>query len=169
MNAGLDGPKRKDSTFAQEQVCRQLLGRRRTRPILECANQQSRGPEQPYARDWNGVESASLSGQGVGSMSTQAPGRCGTGVSSGPGAAGADANISRVPDADLVRQVIETSQRLISGSPSGDVEGEDVARELGRDTGDMNVYWAFQEARRQGTLEMYFPGGMALPTLIRLP
>jgi hypothetical protein len=71
--------------------------------------------------------------------------------------------------ADLVRQVIETSQRLISASRSGDIEGADVAHELGRDANDIDVYYAFQEAKRQGALDMTFPGGMTLPVLVRLP
>jgi hypothetical protein len=72
-----------------------------------------------------------------------------------------------MPDADLADQVAEISLRLISASKSGEIEGADVARELERFENDL--YWAFQELKRRGTLDMYFPGGMGLPSMIRLP
>jgi hypothetical protein len=72
-----------------------------------------------------------------------------------------------MPDSDLVEQVIDVSFQLISASRTGEIGGDDVAREIGRSENDL--YWAFQEARRRGALEMYFPGGMGLPSLIRLP
>jgi hypothetical protein len=72
-----------------------------------------------------------------------------------------------MPDADLADQVGEISLRLISASKTGEIEGADVARELERSENDL--YWAFQELKRRGTLEMYFPGGMGLPSMIRLP
>lgn len=72
-----------------------------------------------------------------------------------------------MPDADLTEQVIEVSLRLINESRSGDIEGQDVAREIDRPS--IDLYWAFQEAKRRGVLEMYFPGGMELPYLVRLP
>lgn len=72
-----------------------------------------------------------------------------------------------MPDSDLVEQVIDVSLRLISASRTGEIEGDDVAREIDRPENDL--YWAFQEAKRRGTLDLYFPGGMGLPSLIRLP
>lgn len=72
-----------------------------------------------------------------------------------------------MPDADLADQVAEISLRLISASKSGEIEGADVAGELERSENDL--YWAFQELKRRGTLDMYFPGGMGLPSMIRLP
>lgn len=72
-----------------------------------------------------------------------------------------------MPDADLVEQVVDVSLRLISASRSGEIDGEDVRKEI--DRSEVDLYWAFQEAKRRGTLEMYFPGGMGLPSSIRLP
>ncbi len=70
-----------------------------------------------------------------------------------------------MPDADLVSEVIEVATRLINSSRTGEVCGEDVAREIER--ADIDLYWAFQEVKRQGALDLYFPGGMALPSVVR--
>jgi hypothetical protein len=40
-------------------------------------------------------------------------------------------------DADLTEQVIEVSLRLISERRTGDIEGQDVAREIDRPTNDL--------------------------------
>lgn len=72
-----------------------------------------------------------------------------------------------MPDADLVEQVAEVSLRLISASKTGEISGEEVTGEIARSENDL--YWAFQELKRRGVLEMYFPGGMGLPSMIRLP
>jgi hypothetical protein len=72
-----------------------------------------------------------------------------------------------MPDADLVSEVIEVATRLISESRSGEIQGEDVSREIER--ADVDLYWAFQEVKRQRVLDMYFPGGMTLPSIVRLP
>jgi hypothetical protein len=72
-----------------------------------------------------------------------------------------------MPDADLANEVAEVSLRLISASKTGEIEGEDVAREIGRPENE--IYWAFQELRRRETLDLYFPGGMGLPSVVRLP
>jgi bifunctional pyridoxal-dependent enzyme with beta-cystathionase and maltose regulon repressor activities len=71
-----------------------------------------------------------------------------------------------MPDADLADQVAEVSLRLISASKTGEITGADVAKEIARSENDL--YWAFQELQRRGTLDMYFPGGMGLPSMIRL-
>jgi len=70
-----------------------------------------------------------------------------------------------MPDADLTEEVIEVSTRLIEASRSGEIEGETVAAEIDRPT--IDLYYAFKEAQRRGALEMYFPGGMGLPSMIR--
>ena len=72
-----------------------------------------------------------------------------------------------MPDADLVSEVIEVATRLISESRTGEIQGEEVSREIGR--ADADLYWAFQEVKRRRVLDMYFPGGMALPSIVRLP
>lgn len=74
-----------------------------------------------------------------------------------------------MPDDELVRAVTDATLRLISASRSGDVEGEEVAREMGRDPDDVDLYYAFQEAERRGSFEVVsWPGGMGLPAMIRL-
>jgi len=72
-----------------------------------------------------------------------------------------------MPDADLVDEVAGVSLRLISASKTGEIEGKDVASEIERTENE--IYWAFQELKRRGTLDMYFPGGMGLPEIVRLP
>jgi hypothetical protein len=70
-----------------------------------------------------------------------------------------------VPDADLTRKVIEVSLRLIEADRAGDTDGAAVAAEIDRP--EIDLYYAFWEAKRQGVLDVYFPGGMSLPSLIR--
>jgi len=77
-----------------------------------------------------------------------------------------------MPDADLADALTEAAQRLISASPNGDVEGRDVALEIGRDPADpdASLHHAFNEIKRRGTLECFaFEGGMGLPGIVRLP
>jgi hypothetical protein len=70
-----------------------------------------------------------------------------------------------MPDMALTHEVIDVSNRLIDASRAGEIEGKDVAAEI--DKPEIDLYYAFQEAKRQGKLTMYFPGGMGLPSLIR--
>ena len=70
-----------------------------------------------------------------------------------------------MPDMELTQEVIDVSTRLIDASREGEIEGKDVAAEIDRP--DIDLYYAFQEARRQGALKMDFPGGMELPSMIR--
>ncbi len=72
-----------------------------------------------------------------------------------------------MPDMELTKEVIEVSTRLIDASREGEIEGKDVAAQIDRP--DVDLYYAFQEAKRRGVLKMYFPGGMGLPSLIRRP
>jgi hypothetical protein len=72
-----------------------------------------------------------------------------------------------MPDADLADAVAEVSLRLISSSQSGEIDGNDVASEIERPENE--IFWAFKELRRRGTLDMYFPGGMGLAEIVRLP
>jgi hypothetical protein len=75
-----------------------------------------------------------------------------------------------VPNADLTQQVIETSLRLINASRSGDIDGQDVASELGHDGSDVELYYCFREAVRRGELTVaHWRGGMGLPSIVRLP
>jgi len=72
-----------------------------------------------------------------------------------------------MPDMELTQEVIDVSTRLIDASREGEIEGKDVAAEIDRP--DIDLYYAFQEAKRQGALTMYFEGGMGLPSMIRRP
>jgi hypothetical protein len=75
-----------------------------------------------------------------------------------------------VADADLTQEVIQASLRLINASRTSEVDGEDVAREIGREADDIDVYYAFREADRVGELEIQaWRGGMGLPHCVRLP
>jgi hypothetical protein len=78
---------------------------------------------------------------------------------------GALGTVLAMPDMELTQEVIDVSTRLIDASREGEIEGKDVAAEIDRP--DIDLYYAFQEAKRQGVLEMYFPGGMGLPSIIR--
>ena len=73
-----------------------------------------------------------------------------------------------MPDANLVDEVIAVSTRLINESPHGEIDGKEVAEEI--DRSDTDLFWAFQEARRRGALDIeHFGGGMGFPSMIRLP
>jgi hypothetical protein len=74
-----------------------------------------------------------------------------------------------MPNADMVQALTSTAYRLISASMTGEIEGADIVREAGYDSSDPAIYWAFQDIRRRGDLDMYFPGGMGLPNMVRLP
>lgn len=75
-----------------------------------------------------------------------------------------------MPDAELAEALTNAALRLISASQSGDVEGNDVAQEIGRDPDDIAIYNAFREVERRGDLEcLAWEGGMGLPTMVRLP
>lgn len=74
-----------------------------------------------------------------------------------------------MPDDELVREITDVTLRLISASRSGEVDGEEVAREIGRDPEDVDLYDAFREAERRGSFEVAsWAGGMGLPEMIRL-
>jgi hypothetical protein len=75
-----------------------------------------------------------------------------------------------MPDADFAREVMEAACRLISASRTGDVEEVEIAREVGREADDMDVYYALREADRRGDLDCTaWQGGLGLPAMVRLP
>jgi hypothetical protein len=78
---------------------------------------------------------------------------------------GALGTVLAMPDMELTQEVIDVSTRLIDASREGEIEGKDVAAEIDRP--DIDLYYAFKEAKRQGALTMYFEGGMGLPSMIR--
>lgn len=75
--------------------------------------------------------------------------------------------VTAMPDIELAREVIEVSTHLIEADRAGEIEGKDVAAEIDRP--EIDLYYAFKEAQRQGSLEMSFPGGMGLPSMVRRP
>lgn len=70
-----------------------------------------------------------------------------------------------MPDAELTRQVIEVSLRQIEADRAGETTGDAVGAEIDRP--EIDIYYAFQEARRRRVLDVYFPGGMSLPSIVR--
>lgn len=71
--------------------------------------------------------------------------------------------------AELKEQVIQTSLRLIDQSSHGQIQGEDVAVELGIDPNDAMLHSAFHAACDHGDLLCDFSGGMDLPTTVTRP
>ncbi|MGO9559056.1 MAG: hypothetical protein ACLPYW_08215 [Acidimicrobiales bacterium] len=75
-----------------------------------------------------------------------------------------------MPDSALADLLTETAERLLNAIDGNFVEGDDVAREAGREVGDAAVYHAFREIERRGTLRLEaWEGGMGLPRMIALP
>lgn len=70
-----------------------------------------------------------------------------------------------MPDAELTQSVIEVAIRLIEVDRAGETTGDAVAAEIDRP--EIDLYYAFWEAKRQGVLDVYFPGGMSLPSIVR--
>ena len=65
-------------------------------------------------------------------------------------------------------EIIETARRMSADSPSGDVAGEDIARECGRDPTDAAVYDALRAASERGELACQgWHGEGGLPTRVR--
>lgn len=77
------------------------------------------------------------------------------------------ATVPVMPDSELTKEVIDVSLRLIDADRAGETEGKDVAAEIDRP--EIDLHYAFKEAQRQGVLEMYFPSGLGLPSMIRRP
>ncbi len=69
----------------------------------------------------------------------------------------------------LVCELEEAAKGLLARSDRGAVEGDDVARAIGREPGDPDVYKAFLEIERRGTFDLASWGGaMNLPHAVRL-
>ncbi len=80
------------------------------------------------------------------------------------------ANLTSMPDESLIEAVIDAARRMCPASLSGDVEGAEIAHEVGRDPDDVDLYYAFQTAERRGDLEcLAWIGGMGLPGIVRIP
>ncbi len=71
-------------------------------------------------------------------------------------------------DEQLQEQIIETAIRMSGDSPSGDVDGEDIARECGLEPSDPAVYEALQAASERAELACQgWRGENGLPTRVR--
>lgn len=76
-----------------------------------------------------------------------------------------------MPDEELIQQLVNAARELAADSPSGEVDGEDIARKIGGDPEDpgAKMYHAFKVAERRGRLACgYWPGGMGLPKMVRI-
>jgi hypothetical protein len=75
-----------------------------------------------------------------------------------------------MPDAALANQLTVEAERLLSATSETYIDGDDVAKTIGRDPDDADVYDAFREIERRGTLKLEaWGGGMGLPHLVGLP
>jgi hypothetical protein len=78
-----------------------------------------------------------------------------------------------VGHAELKRDAIETSYRLIDESQRGEITREQLVQALGIDPNDrkavMQLYHALFAAKDEGSIRCDFPGGMELPYRIRRP
>jgi hypothetical protein len=75
-----------------------------------------------------------------------------------------------MPDAALADQLTVEAERLLSATSETYIDGNDVAKAIGRDPDDADVYDAFREIERRGTLKLEaWGGGMGLPHLVGLP
>lgn len=70
-------------------------------------------------------------------------------------------------DVALTKEVIDVAMRVMDESRAEETDGKSVAAEIDRP--EIDLYYAFKEAQRQGALKLYFPGGMSLPSMIRRP
>ncbi len=76
-----------------------------------------------------------------------------------------------MPDEELIQQLVNATRELAADSPSGEVEGVEVAKKIGIDPEDpgAKLYHAFKVAERRGRLACgYWPGGMGLPVNVRV-
>jgi hypothetical protein len=75
-----------------------------------------------------------------------------------------------MPDEELIEQLVGAARELAAESPSGEVDGEDVAKRIDADPEDpgAKMYHAFKVAERRGRLACRgWRGGMGLPRMIR--
>jgi hypothetical protein len=75
-----------------------------------------------------------------------------------------------VPDDQLIDQLVEAAKRLIAENDRGIVDGDDVARAIGRDPEADGLYDAFCVIEQRGVLKLdAWGGGMGLPHGVQLP
>jgi hypothetical protein len=74
-----------------------------------------------------------------------------------------------MPDAALANQLTVEAERLLNATSHNYIDGDDVAAAIGRDPKDPDVYNAFREIDRRGTLKLdAWRGNMELPALVGL-
>lgn len=75
-----------------------------------------------------------------------------------------------MPNDDLANQITVEAERLLSATSETYIDGEDVAKAIGRDPKDAELYDAFREIERRGTLKLdSWPGNMELPACVGRP
>jgi hypothetical protein len=75
-----------------------------------------------------------------------------------------------MPDSVLANQLTVEAERMLNATSKTYVDGDDVARAVGRDPKDADVHQAFREVERRGTLKLEgWRGGMGLPAFVGLP
>jgi hypothetical protein len=79
-------------------------------------------------------------------------------------------NLKLMPDAALANELTAEAERMLNSTSGSHVDAQDVARGIGRDPNDSDVYHAFREIERRGTLKLEaWRGGMGLPAFVGLP
>lgn len=75
-----------------------------------------------------------------------------------------------MPNAALANELAVEAERMLAATAHSYVDGEDLARAIGREPEDVDVYHAFREVERQGRLKIEgWRGGMGLPAFVGLP
>jgi hypothetical protein len=75
-----------------------------------------------------------------------------------------------VPDELLIDELVAAAYDLIQKSDSGTVNGDEVARSIGRDPADGGLYDGFRAIEQRGLLEVgSWPDGIGLPGSVQLP
>lgn len=75
-----------------------------------------------------------------------------------------------MPDEVLIDELIAAAYDMIQKSDGGIVDGDEVARSIGRDPADGGLYDAFLAIEQRGPLEIgSWRDGRGLPGSVRLP
>jgi hypothetical protein len=80
------------------------------------------------------------------------------------------ASLAAVPDEILIDELVAAAYDLIQKSDSGIVNGDEVARSIGRDPAAGGLYDAFRAIEQRGLLQVgSWPDGIGLPGSVQLP
>jgi hypothetical protein len=73
-----------------------------------------------------------------------------------------------MPDEELIQQVVTAVKQLAQDSPSGEVDGEEVAEHIGIGTEGADLYYAFKVAEERGRIRVgSWPGSMGVPHMVK--